>query len=128
MKTRKNGFLYWVPRVLGIVMILFLALFSFDVFDMEGTLWEKIGGFLIHNIPSFILIVLLVISWRWEWVGAVGYTLLGLAYSLTNLTEHWSAHALISGPLILIGLLFLFSWLRSRRDAPLDQSGGTTEG
>lgn len=128
MKTRQKGFFYWAPRALGIGMILFLALFSFDVFDMEGTLWEKIGGFLIHNIPSFILILLLVISWRWEWVGAVGFTILGLAFSLANLNAHWSEHALISAPLILIGLLFLISWQRARRAVTPGQSNGSAAG
>lgn len=128
MKTRQKGFFYRAPRALGIGMIFFLALFSFDVFDMEGTLWEKIGGFLIHNIPSFILILLLVISWRREWMGAFGFTILGLAFSLANLNAHWSEHALISAPLILIGLLFLISWQRARRAVTQGQSGGSAVG
>lgn len=118
MKSRKTGFVYWAPRVLGILMVIFLALFSFDVFDMDATFQEKTIGFLIHNIPSFLLILLLVVSWRRELVGAVIYPLLGLAYSLANLDEHWSVHAAITGPLVLIGLLFLLSWKEKQRAAP----------
>ncbi|NMB55085.1 MAG: hypothetical protein GYA15_10335 [Leptolinea sp.] len=117
MKTRKTGFVYWAPRVLGILMVLFVALFSFDVFDMDASLSERIGGFLIHNIPSFLLILLLVVSWRRELVGTVIYPLLGLTYSLANLDGHWSVHAAITGPLVLIGLLFLLSWREKQRTA-----------
>ncbi len=128
MKTRQKGFIFWAPRILGIIMIFFLALFSLDVFGMSDDPWKVAQGFLIHNIPSFILILLLVISWRWEWIGAICYTLLGLTYYLSNPTEHWTAYAVISGPLILIGLLFLISWQRGRRNKTTGQSGESPAG
>ncbi len=118
MNQKQTHLIYWAPRVLGILMVLFLALFSLDVFELSSNPTDLILGLLVHNIPSFLLIGLLVISWRREWVGAVIYPLLGLGYSISNLSAHWSVHLAISGPLILIGLLFLLSWNSKRRPVP----------
>lgn len=115
MEKKKNGFLYWTPRILGICMILFLALFSLDVIGMSDDPLQVALGMLVHNIPSILLIVLLLVSWKWELVGGIIYPLLGLSYSLFNPSEHWTAHLLIAGPLILIGLFFLLNWKSNRR-------------
>ena len=115
MEKKKNGFLYWTPRILGICMILFLALFSLDVIGMSDDPLQVALGMLIHNIPSFILIVLLLLSWKWNLIGGIGYPLLGLAYILFFRDQHWSAYLVIAGPLILIGLLFLLNWKTNRK-------------
>ena len=54
----------WLPRILAILFLLFLMLFSFDVFEMPGSLLEKIGGFIIHSLPSIILAVILILFWN----------------------------------------------------------------
>lgn len=114
MEKNKNGFLYWIPRILGIGMILFLALFSFDVIGTSDDPWQVALGMLIHNIPSSILIILLLFSWKWDLIGGIIYPLLGLAYIVFSREQHWLAHLFIAGPLILIGLLFLLNWKANR--------------
>ncbi len=114
MNKKRNDFLFWAPRVLGILMILFLALFSLDVIGMSDDPLQVALGMLIHNIPSFILIALLLVSWKWELVGGIIYPLLGLAYILTSRGQHWSSYLLIAGPLVLIGILFLLNWKSNR--------------
>ena len=42
---------------------------------------EIMLGLLMHNIPSNIMAVLLVIAWKKEIVGAVGYFEAGLLYN-----------------------------------------------
>ena len=37
-----------------------------------------IGGFLVHNIPSFLLLIVLVISWKRPFIGGVAFILFGL--------------------------------------------------
>jgi hypothetical protein len=116
MKNQKQSrFILWAPRVLGIMMVLFLALFSLDVFELASSPMDLIKGLLVHNIPSFLLILVLVICWHREWLGAILFPLLGVAYSLSNLSMHWSVYVVIAGPLFLIGLLFLLSWNMKRR-------------
>ena len=77
-KTRKM--LYWAPRILSILFICFLTLFSLDVFEPGMSAGEIALGLFMHNIPSIIMIVLLVIAWRKEIVGAVSYFCAGLFY------------------------------------------------
>jgi hypothetical protein len=50
--------IYWLPRILCILAILFISVFALDAFDPELSIWQQIVGFLIHLIPSFILIAL----------------------------------------------------------------------
>jgi hypothetical protein len=110
MDQNKNSVILWLPRILTILMALFLMVFSLDVFDGQHSFAQTLAAFLMHNIPSFLLIIILVIAWHREWLGAVIFPVLGLTYLLTNLHAHWSVHAVITVPLILMGLLFLLAW------------------
>ncbi len=103
--------LFWTPRVLCILLAMFLSVFALDVFSEGYGLWQTIGTLLLHLVPTFIMFIALVIAWRWEWVGAVLFIALALFYLvLTWGRFHWSAYLGISGPLALIGVLFLFNW------------------
>lgn len=114
MKTTFEGILFWAPRALSVMFALFLGLFALDVFGEGRGAWETALALLIHLIPSFLVLGLLAVSWRWEWVGGVVFPALGLWYLVTAWGKfHWSAYALISGPLFLMGALFLVHWLRS---------------
>lgn len=120
MNPRIKSIIYWAPRVLTILLAAFLMIFSLDVFDGQKNFWQTALGLLIHNIPSIVLILVLILAWKKEWTGAIIYSLFGLIYLVTNLGRmHWSAFALITGPLVLIGLLFLLAWYKARRTEPL---------
>ena len=54
----------WIPRVLIIAVSLFMALFSADVFEMKASFWQKMLGLFIHNIPTLILLLILVFTWK----------------------------------------------------------------
>jgi TRAP-type C4-dicarboxylate transport system permease small subunit len=104
--------LFWSPRVLCILFALFLGLFALDVFSEDARFWKKILGLLIHLVPVYIVIIVLVIAWRWEWVGAIAFIGMALFYLFQVWgREHWSAYPAISGPLTLIGILFLLNWI-----------------
>ena len=75
--------LKWFARVLAILTILFMLMFSLDAFSGEETFARKMLGFLMHNIPVFALIIALVIAWRYEIAGGVIYYLIcGVGYLL----------------------------------------------
>ena len=57
MKTSTKA-LYWTARILCILAILFVSLFSLDSFSSERTFWQNTTAFLMHNIPSFILLAI----------------------------------------------------------------------
>jgi hypothetical protein len=79
-----------------------------DVFGIEGSFLEKIGGFLIHNIPVFILVLLLIFSWKKEKTGGIIFIILGLVFTFFFRTyTRIETFLLISFPPILSGILFL---------------------
>ncbi len=112
MNTGIKRVLFWTPRVLCILFAIFLSLFALDVFSEGYGFWETILALLMHLVPVYIVVIALVIAWRWEWVGAILFIALALFYVISFLGRfHWSAYLGISGPLVLIGVLFLFNWI-----------------
>ena len=64
---------HWVPRILCILAILLISMFALDSFSPERTFWQNLGAFLIHLIPSFALIALLIVAWKWELPGGIAF-------------------------------------------------------
>ncbi len=106
--------LYWLARGLGILFPLFVSLFALDVFS-EGLTWQAVGGFLIHLIPVYLLVFVLILAWRREWIGVVMYPLLAFAYWVSMPHFPFSVYVLLTGPLLLLSLLFLVHWLLTRQ-------------
>ena len=59
--------LFWTPRVLCLLFAVFLSLFALDVFNEGYGFWKTILALLMHLIPTWIVLAILAISWRWEW-------------------------------------------------------------
>jgi hypothetical protein len=121
MNKKINPFVHFTPRVLAIIFILFLAMFSLDVFDMNLGIGGIIVGLLMHNIPVFILIALLVVAWKYEIVGGIAFIAGGLFYigllifggNFQWYMLFWSVQ--ISGPAFLVGILFLIEWFQKKK-------------
>jgi hypothetical protein len=117
MKTKMTPIIYWAPRILGILFAVFVSIFALDVFAEGYGFWETVVALVMHLVPTAITVVVLLIAWRWERVGGVLFLLLGALYIVMFWDRgHWSAYLLISGPLFLIGTLFLVGW-HYQRDA-----------
>lgn len=117
--------LYWTPRILSVILIAFLALFSLDVFEEGLTFGQVAIAFLMHNIPVFVLIAVLVVAWKREIVGAVAFAAAGMLYvafvTSTALRDgfewYYVAWALqLAGPAFLIAYMFWVNWRRRKSD------------
>ena len=107
METSKNSKLIWFPRILAILFILFLSLFALDVWSAVAPFWTKLWGFLIHLIPSFVLLIALAISWRCPAAGGVIFMLIALIFTVWFRTyTALPAFLTISGIPFVAGLLF----------------------
>jgi len=109
MKGPVRRLLFWSPRVLCIAFALFLSLFALDVFDERLSLWKTLLALFIHLLPTLFVVLVLVLSWRWEWVGGILYIVAGLRYLIMAL-NHPDWVLIISGPLFVVGALFLLNW------------------
>ncbi|MCX6759432.1 MAG: hypothetical protein NT012_02625 [Candidatus Nealsonbacteria bacterium] len=125
MEKKINRFVYWTPRILSIIFILFLAMFSLDVFDMKLGFWETALGLFMHNIPVFVLSIVLLISWKREIVGGIAFNLAGVLYvviilmnMLRNSFEWYMVSwiPIVSGPAFLIGVLFIINWRKKQNN------------
>jgi hypothetical protein len=118
MSNLSKRALFWTPRALSILFIAFLSLFALDVFDGRHSLREMMTAFLIHQIPVFVLIISLILAWRWEWIGAVLYGAAGLLHIawVLFIQTHMppamqpGAILLVAGPAMAISGLFLANW------------------
>ena len=115
-----KAFLYWFPRILCILAILFISIFALDAFQPELTVWQQIQAFLMHMIPSFVLLLFLLIAWRWELIGGVIFLLIGLVMSPVIYLHNYNMNgsvwmsigviATITFPFILVGILFILGY------------------
>jgi hypothetical protein len=123
MKTLK--LFHWLPRIICILAILFVSLFALDAFDPKLTIWQQLGGFLIHLVPSYILIILLVIAWKWELIGGILFMLIAIGLSpFLYIHNYHMNHSLwmtlsvllmITFPFFLVGVLFLISYNKKKK-------------
>jgi hypothetical protein len=123
MEKNINKFIYWTPRVLSILLIVFLAVLSLDIFDNDYGFWGTVLGLLIHNIPSFILLGILIISWKYEMVGGVAFILAGISFLVFTLVRETveprymllALSLILVAPVFLIGILFLVGWSKKNK-------------
>ena len=122
----KRKFLFWSPRLLSILTILFVSIFALDVFDSRLSFLQQLTGFLMHLIPSFVLLIVLIIAWKRELMGGFIYILLGIIFSIFIFYFNYKRNssvffslgivALISFPFVVSGILFIYSALMDKKD------------
>ncbi|MGD0583167.1 MAG: hypothetical protein ABR974_09510 [Bacteroidales bacterium] len=108
----KEKALYWTPRILAILAILFMLMFSFDAFDGNEPLGRKLLGFLIHNIPVLILTAIVVVAWNRELPG--GIILIAVAFCACIFFHSFTtnrASLFIFIPFMVTGVLFILHHL-----------------
>ncbi len=110
MKKKPKKALYWAPRILAILFTIFISLFALDVFSEGYGFWETIVALFMHLVPTYLLIIALLIAWQREYIGGIIFIILGIFYVImawSNLT--FKIFLILPGPLFLIGILFLLN-------------------
>lgn len=116
---RKTSLLFWLPRILSSVFVVFLSLFALDVFN-EYSGPAAVTPFLINLIPALILLLVVIVSWRHELVGVLAFLAFSFIYvSNVGLDKHWSWYVAIPLPSAIVSILFLLSWIKKKRRAKL---------
>ncbi len=125
--TASRGWVFWAPRLLTMAYVAFLSLFALDVFGGNEGFWQTLLAFVIHMIPMFILVVVLVLAWRREWIGAVVFGIFALGYVLGPLappqvrrfefSQRLLVDLTVAGPAFAIAVLFFAGWVRRLRGA-----------
>lgn len=114
MTRLQSSIICWAPRVLALCYALFISIFAMDVFDEKLGFWQTIAALGVHLIPTWIVLIVLALAWRREWIGAVLYAAAAVIYSIKVLPKHPDWATFIALPLLLVAGLYLLAWMKHR--------------
>jgi hypothetical protein len=87
---------------------------------------KQILAFIIHLIPSFVLIGILILAWKKEFIGGIIFITLGIVLSpylyIHNFRMNHSVGLTLSVisifivPFIITGVLFLINYFKEKRN------------
>jgi len=119
MKLPKKAF-FWAPRILGVIAIAFISMFALDAFQADLTPMEQIRDFLMHLVPTFILLAIFFVAWKWEFVGGIIFITIGLILTPLIYIHNYNMNGsvwmslgvivMITFPFILMGILFILDY------------------
>ncbi len=126
MKT-STKVIRWTARILCILAILLLSLLALDSFSSERTFWQNAGAFLMHLMPSFVLLAILIVAWKWEYLGGIilivaavvfGVFVFSINYNQrhVSLMESIIIVSMVCLPFLLAGILFIICHFRSKKE------------
>ena len=115
----KEKIILWLPRLLCIGAILFVSMFALDAFEPGIPFAQQLINFLIHLVPTYVLLLFLWIAWKRPFAGGILFVIIGivtspLVYNLNYNRTHsvmtsLSIILMITIPFIVVGILFLIS-------------------
>jgi hypothetical protein len=112
VSPRLAKIIHWAPRLAAILIIFFIGLFSLDVFEMKASPLELLGGFLMHNIPSIVLLVVLILAWKRPVVGFVAFLAAAALFAVFFVRSIYALSNLLLFvfPILLVAFLFYADW------------------
>jgi hypothetical protein len=106
--------------------------FALDAFEPGQTIWQQLLAFIIHLIPSIILIALLIVAWKWEKTGGIILSIVGLVigfFLFRGNYRHnhslWSSISIVMAlafPFFLSGILFILSNYLKNKDIEAEKN------
>jgi len=105
----KNKYLFWTPRILGIVLTVFW--FAFIILAHGFSLTS-----LVESVVWFTILITLLMAWNWEGIGGILFIVWGILYTIFIVGKFPSISILIvSGPLFLEGILFIADYYVNKK-------------
>jgi hypothetical protein len=112
VSARLAKIIHWAPRVAALLIIFFVGLFSLDVFGTGAAPLEVLVGFLMHNIPSIVMLVLLLFAWQRPLIGFLAFLFAGAAFAVFFVRDIYALPNLLLFvlPILLVAALFYADW------------------
>ncbi|MDD5032563.1 MAG: hypothetical protein PHC85_00375 [Candidatus Pacebacteria bacterium] len=112
----QTSFSYWLPRVLTMLFVIFMGFVANAEIDSKYEYPDVLTASALHYIPTAIVAIAGAIAWRKEKLGAFAMVFLGLLYIALG----WGSQSIwaflaVSGPLFLIGAIFLRNDLENKK-------------
>jgi hypothetical protein len=109
----------WLPRIMLILLCLFFFIISFHVFGWAGSFKHHIKEFVIYNIPTVVLLIMLWFSRKFPFWSGILLIIIGFVFTLLfhtyrhNFNFDTTHQALVflikSGVPALTGVLFMIA-------------------
>lgn len=114
--NRLPNILIIAGRTLSILMAGFMSLFSLDCFDGKSDFWYQLSGFLLSNIPSLILILLFILSFKKVFLSSIMFFITFISLTIFFKTyNRIDIFLLISFPVLVISIfVFWGNYLKYR--------------
>ena len=107
-----SGTILWLPRIVALLFTVFISLFAFDVKDEMGQVHMR--DLLSHLLPTLFCVLIIIISWKREWIGTLVFFALAIVYAWWA-SDHVQWILLMGGPMLLLAGLYGFAWVRRKR-------------
>ncbi len=104
-------FIYFLPRVLSILIVSFFAVFILEGFSPEFG-WQDS---LMHLLVALIALGAAIVAWKWPKIGGWIFVLLGLKYLLMIFNSQWWNGLIIGGIPLSTGILFLVEGFKKNK-------------
>ncbi len=113
----------WIPRIIIIAFIAFFSMFSFDAFGTDTPFIEQLAGFLNHMVPSFVMILILIVSWNRSVIAGIMFMALGIVFTFYFSTyRQMATFFTISLIPFLAGVMFLLPTILRKRATALQEN------
>ena len=114
-----------VARIIALAAIAFVSLFALDAFGHGKPFWTQIKDFIIHLVPSFVLLIAFIIAYKRELIGGIIFILIGLINAPWIYKNNYAMNQSVGMsllivttllvPFILAGILFLVSYFKTKK-------------
>jgi hypothetical protein len=98
---QKIKIIYWLPRVLAILIVLFFGIFILEGFSPEFSWQDSLS----HLFTALVILGLTIVAWKWPKIGGWFFVILGIFFGV-SFHPLWWGFSIGSIPL-LAGILFL---------------------
>ena len=119
-----------IARFLSIACLLFISMFALDSFEEGRPFLTNLLAFGMHMIPSIILLVIIILSWKKELVGGIIIAAVGLLTAFPifrmnylrtdSLAVAFQVIALINLPVVITGAFFIVSHYKLKAKQSLE--------
>jgi len=101
-------------------------MFALDAFSSEELFIVQLGDFIMHLIPSIVLLFILILTWKKELLGGIIFMVIGLGMSPFVYTMNYNMNhsilkslgviMIITIPFFVVGVLFLVSHFKKKNN------------
>jgi hypothetical protein len=125
MTDRTRHILYWSPRLLSLIVVGIAAKNVADWVSPNKGFGDNVLSVLVHLIPALLVLGIVALSWRREWIAGTFFVLLGLLRAAKDVVIGSTSHLWLAAFGVLLGLLFVLNWkyrAEARGGTPLTRS------